>query len=177
MANFDPIKDQIIPIEGDYVWDHDDLGGETKYGISKRSYPDLDIKKLTLDDACAIYKRDFWDVMRLSEVNDQKIAENIFWFGVNSGTIESIKILQHILNEDKYSILNEDGICGTKTLQSLISFISQNGIFERGINSIICKILLNSLKLEQISYYVNIVKNKPSQNKFLLGWINRTLRN
>src|SRR5688572_24264776 len=36
-----------------------DTGGETKYGISKKSYPSVDIKNLTLDQAIAIYKRDF----------------------------------------------------------------------------------------------------------------------
>lgn len=33
----------------------------TKYGISAASYPDLDIAALSLEDARAIYKRDYWD--------------------------------------------------------------------------------------------------------------------
>lgn len=37
-----------------------DPGGETKYGISKRSYPHLDIAGLTLDAAKAIYEYDYW---------------------------------------------------------------------------------------------------------------------
>jgi len=37
-----------------------DLKG-TKYGISAASYPTLDIATLTLDQARAIYKRDYWD--------------------------------------------------------------------------------------------------------------------
>lgn len=43
-----------------YVNHPKDPGGETKYGISKKSYPDLDIKALTLEEAMAIYLRDYW---------------------------------------------------------------------------------------------------------------------
>lgn len=48
-------------IEGGYVNDPRDPGGETKFGISKRSYPREDIKALTRDRAITIYKRDYWD--------------------------------------------------------------------------------------------------------------------
>lgn len=43
--------------EGGYA---EDSGGPTKYGISQRSYPTLDIKNLTLDQAKAIYYEDYW---------------------------------------------------------------------------------------------------------------------
>src|SRR5512137_1244197 len=48
-------------IEGGYSFDPDDPGGETKYGISKRTYPLYNIKNLTLADAKWLYKRDYWD--------------------------------------------------------------------------------------------------------------------
>jgi lysozyme family protein len=51
----------IFKREGGYVNDPDDAGGETKYGISKRSYPDVDIAGLTKDGAGQIYRRDFWE--------------------------------------------------------------------------------------------------------------------
>jgi hypothetical protein len=38
-----------------------DTGLETKYGISKRAYPNLDIMNLTLEQAVSIYKTDYWD--------------------------------------------------------------------------------------------------------------------
>ncbi|WP_324606443.1 glycosyl hydrolase 108 family protein [Xenorhabdus nematophila] len=50
----------LLPMEGGYVNDPHDRGGETQYGISQRSYPRLDIRALTQDDATAIYYRDFW---------------------------------------------------------------------------------------------------------------------
>ena len=46
--------------EGGYVNHPNDPGGETKYGISKRAYPDEDIKNLTLKRAGDLYRRDYW---------------------------------------------------------------------------------------------------------------------
>ena len=60
MIEFKDIINNVLQSEGGYVYDKDDPGGETKYGISKRAYPDFDIKNLTKDDAKAIYLRDFW---------------------------------------------------------------------------------------------------------------------
>jgi lysozyme family protein len=177
MANFELIKAQIIPIEGGYVFDADDPGGETKYGISKHSYPDLDIKNLTLDEAAVIYKRDFWDVMRLDEVSDQSIAESIFWFGVNSGTKTSIQYLQKSMNilEDA-AILPIDGIIGKMTLRWVNYEYTICDYCESSDIPRYQTLLLEALKLEQIHYYANIANNKPSQQKFLLGWINRVFK-
>ena len=50
----------ILYHEGGYVNDKDDPGGETMMGISKRAYPNLDIKGLTEDDVKEIYHKDYW---------------------------------------------------------------------------------------------------------------------
>ena len=47
-------------IEGGYVNDPDDPGGETKFGISKRAYPSLDIKTLSKEAAKHLYFKDYW---------------------------------------------------------------------------------------------------------------------
>ncbi len=47
--------------EGGYSNDSSDPGGETKWGISKRAYPDLDIGNLTPQQAADIYAKDYWD--------------------------------------------------------------------------------------------------------------------
>jgi len=49
-------------LDDGYVNDPHDPGGETKYGISKRAYPNVDIKGLTLDAAINIYYRDYWPI-------------------------------------------------------------------------------------------------------------------
>lgn len=51
-------------LDDGYVNDPNDPGGETKYGISKKAYPNLNIKELTLEDALALYHRDYWSVAK-----------------------------------------------------------------------------------------------------------------
>ena len=50
-----------LPHEGGYVNNPKDPGGETKWGISKRAYPNLDIANLAHIDAANIYAKDYWD--------------------------------------------------------------------------------------------------------------------
>ena len=57
MAHFERAIDKTLAWEGGYVNDPKDPGGETKYGISKRAHPDVDIKNLSREKACAIYKK------------------------------------------------------------------------------------------------------------------------
>ena len=58
--NFDIAFDRLMGHEGGLVDHPNDPGGLTKFGISQRSYPNIDIRKLTREDSKAIYRRDFW---------------------------------------------------------------------------------------------------------------------
>lgn len=91
--NFDFAIDRVLGHEGGYVNNPKDPGGETKWGISKRSYPNVDIKNLTRDQAKDIYRRDFWNIVRLSEVYDG-VAFQLMDFAVNSGAGNAIRALQ-----------------------------------------------------------------------------------
>lgn len=90
--NFDTAFDRLISHEGGYVNHPNDPGGETKFGICKRSYPNVNIAALTVEDAKAIYKRDFWDV--LGDDVDPAIKFQVFDFAVNSGVQTAIRKLQ-----------------------------------------------------------------------------------
>ncbi len=62
MSYFDAAFAIVVGIEAGYTPGlPGDPGGETKFGISKRAYPNVDIAKLTLDEAKALYRRDYWD--------------------------------------------------------------------------------------------------------------------
>ncbi|MFX6884101.1 glycosyl hydrolase 108 family protein, partial [Acinetobacter baumannii] len=58
--NFDQAFDRLIGNEGGYVNNPADPGGETQWGISKRAYPNVNIRDLTREQAKAIYRRDVW---------------------------------------------------------------------------------------------------------------------
>jgi lysozyme family protein len=89
--NFDQAFDRLIGHEGGYVNDPNDPGGETNWGISKRSYPDVDIKNLTKEGAKAIYYRDFW--APLGNTPDA-VKFQAFDFAVNSGIQTAVRKLQ-----------------------------------------------------------------------------------
>jgi lysozyme family protein len=68
MVTFDSCFDKVLGHEGGYVNDPHDPGGETKFGISKRTYPNEDIAALTLARAKEIYRRDYWDRLRADDL-------------------------------------------------------------------------------------------------------------
>ena len=97
MSLFDITFDRLMKSEGGYVFDKNDPGGETNWGISKRSYPNVNIKKLTKEGAKAIYKKDFWDVIR-ADILPAPVAFQVADFAVNSGISTAIRYLQRVAN-------------------------------------------------------------------------------
>lgn len=112
--NSDTIIDWIIEIEGDYVNDLNDPGGETKYGISKQSYPELNIKTLTKHMTQVIYKTDYWNQIR---GDDLPTGLDLFLMdtAVNCGIKTAVMILQKTVRA------KQDGIFGPKTMKKLQS--------------------------------------------------------
>lgn len=101
--------DVLLKNEGGYVNDPRDSGGVTKYGISKKAYPDLDIKNLTIAQAMEIYHKDYWDRCKCDNIPDA-LSVAVFDFAVNSGVKTAIKKLQIALG------VKADGIIGNQTL-------------------------------------------------------------
>jgi lysozyme family protein len=95
--------------EGGYVFDSHDPGGETKFGISKRSYPGLDIKNLTEDDAAEIYRHDFWDPLK-PLLLPERLRFCLFDCAINQGLPTAIKFLQAAVGT------KTDGILGPLTI-------------------------------------------------------------
>jgi lysozyme family protein len=99
-------------IEGGYVNDPRDPGGETKFGISKRAYPDLDIRNLSREAAIEIYERDYWDACRCDEF-PAWIAVAVFDCAVNQGIAAAGTILQRLAR------VKPDGIIGRVTVAAV----------------------------------------------------------
>lgn len=110
--NFDKAFEQLIGHEGGYVFDPRDPGGETKFGISKRSYPTLDVRALTLADAKALYRRDFWERAQCDKMPPE-LAFDVFDAAVNSGIGQAIRWLQRAVG------VADDGRVGPLTLAAL----------------------------------------------------------
>ena len=100
--------DLIIELEGgDKLIE--DTGGLTKWGISQRAYPDLDIASLTRSDAEDLYYRDYW---KAAQADAFEYPVNLFLFdaAVNQGVNAATRMLQQAAGG-----LAVDGIIGPKT--------------------------------------------------------------
>ena len=102
----------VVGAEGGYVNDPHDPGGETKYGISKRSYPDVDIANLTEADARNIYWRDYWKPMHCDLFSYPK-ALCLFDCAVNQGKRNAAKFAQRAV------CVTDDGIIGPRTISAI----------------------------------------------------------
>lgn len=158
---FEKAFEYVIQNEGGYVFDKNDPGGETKFGISKRSYPALNIKDLTLEDAKKIYYRDFWQKGKFEEISDDLIVMQLFDLSVNLGIRVAVIVLQRALRSVGKTV-QEDGLMGPETLLATLNSDPH------------C--LLASIKSEAAGYYRQIAAKNPSQQKFLKGWLNRAYK-
>lgn len=112
MGKWDTAIAFVLEMEGGYTLDPNDPGGETNFGISKKAYPDLDIKNLTVDQAKDIYHRDYWMPCRCDNL-PAPWATALFDMAVNQGTDRAIKTLQETFG------LTPDGIIGPATLAAV----------------------------------------------------------
>lgn len=170
MGYFEEAFLAVIGIEKGYVNSKYDNGGETKFGISKRTYPELDIPNLTLEKAKTIYFYDFWncDLLTLSNIKDKEIAIELFDTSVNMGQEVAGKFLQTALNHMNrnqriYKDLLVDGWIGAVTLNVL------EIVLKRGEKAK----LLKALNGEQYKRYVEIILKNPEQENNFVGWLER----
>ena len=109
---FDKAFAKLIDHEGGLVNNPADKGGLTKYGISQRAYPHLDIASLTLQDVRELYKRDYWDRAQCDRLHPD-VAFQVFDGAVNSGIGNSIRWMQEAAG------VAVDGIVGPLTLRKV----------------------------------------------------------
>ena len=151
---FDKAFEILMLHEGGYSNDPDDHGGETKFGISSKSYPEVDIKNLTLEGAKSIYFADFWVRPGFSRIDSDELAIKVFDLGVNIGTKRVSKFLQEATTFFG-SNLTIDGAVGEKTLYWINNFKHP-------------KALISALEIVVGNYYISL-----NQQKFLAGWLIR----
>ena len=156
MADFDPAIAFVLKHEGTLSADPNDPGGLTKYGISTRSYPGLDIRNLTVDQARAIYQRDFW---KYAGIKSQAVANKVLDLAVNLGSAAAARVLQQSLGSLMAGPIVADGVVGPQTIGLVNAADEQE--------------LLAELKARAAYYHTQDVIANPSSRSFLLGWLRR----
>lgn len=185
MANFDIAFKNTLTHEGGYSNDPNDPGGETIYGLARKKNPDwegwtlvdnfkrdkLNFPKNALADSAIMslvklfYKKRYWDVNRLDEINLQEICNEMFDTAINLGQGKAASFLLlsvDLLNRGgkDYSDVPEDG----KIDPSDVALVNSH---KRPQNILKC---LNGL---QFMHYYTITKAKPSFEDYFNGWLNR----
>jgi lysozyme family protein len=158
MATFEPAVEVVLDHEGGYVDDPADRGGRTKFGISQRSYPALDIAKLTRQDAIEIYRRDWWHRYGYERIRDQRLATKVFDLAVNMGARRSHLLLQQALKAVGLSV-TEDGLLGPETFAA--------------VNLAPAPPLLAALRSEAAGHYRLLMARTPTLQRFSRGWLGR----
>lgn len=149
MADFNLAIPVVLKNEGGYVNNPSDPGGETKYGISKASYPYVDIANLTVGQATAIYMKDFW---LFGGIVNQAVATKLFDSYVNMRHA-AIKIAQQVAG------VVVDGGYGPHT--------------EAAINAMDPFVFLSNFRAGLAYHYRAIAAANQAEAKFLKDWLER----
>lgn len=165
MAEFVPAFERMIGNEGGYVLHTvaGDRGGMTYAGIARKSWPNwtgwnaLDNgERPPAEKVRRFYQAYFWTPVAGSGIASQRVAQTLFDFGVNAGVKTAVILAQTVAGS------TPDGIMGAKTLAAI------NGMDEDRF--------IMAYALAKLARYAQIVTRDRSQQKFLLGWVNRTLK-
>ncbi len=168
MAAFSPAFDQMIRNEGGYVLHTvaGDRGGMTFAGIARNfwgGWPGwrlVDAGQINSPELRQLveqfYTDNFWIPAGCDDLAADDVAADIFDFAVNAGVRVAVRLAQVVAG------VSADGVAGPVTA--------------RAINAMPAELFAVKYALAKVARYVAIVNNDRSQSKFLLGWINRTLR-
>ena len=151
---FDRAFDHVIGHEGGYVNDPRDPGGETKFGISAKAYPDLNIKTLTVEDAKRIYFSDYWHKAGCYML-PAGLAYAVFDAAVNAGVGRATRWMQEAVGTVP------DGRIGPAT-RAAISASMRNPLA-----------VLETLNAIRLKHYMSL---SNMTDRFGLGWSRRVLQ-
>ena len=156
------ILNSILESEGEeYTNDPDDRGGPTKWGVTLPVLSEFwgcpvtveQLKALSRDEAYEIFEHLYANRSGFLKLSDEAVRAMMVDWAVNGGVETAVKHLQFAL------AVPVDGICGPVTLAAA------NGRDPRE--------LLKLLGAQRQEWYVELVKSRPSQIKWLGGWLNR----
>lgn len=175
MTPFDASFEQLIVVEGGYANDPADAGGATMYGITEAvaraaGYTGP-MSVLPLSVAREIYRERYWTPLSLDAVAavSPRLAHELFDSAVHAGPSTAGQWLQRCLNALNdgarlYADLPVTGLVREMTLAALRAYRERRG--EPGV-----QVLLRALNGLQVAHYVTLAERRPTDERFLYGWI------
>lgn len=171
------IIDEIIRVEGGYVNDPSDSGGETNFGVTvavARAYGYKGpMKDLSREDAFKIYSDRYWNAVRADELValSERVAREVVDTSVNMGPGRAGKFLQRsltVLNDRGrlYPDLAVDGKIGPATVDALAVYLSVRD----------ATILVSALNCLQGAYYIELAERREKDERFVYGWFKNRVK-
>lgn len=199
MSEFNIAYGKTMSHEGQYSNDPRDRGGETWKGVARKMHPNWegwliidqikrsvitsDLSRILRDDeeleqtVQAFYQAEFWDRLLLDRIAYQDVSNELFDTAVNQGQVTAVKQFQEALNllnnnQKHYSDINEDGKMGPGTLKAYWAYMLTANFpgrsAERNTQTLLA--VMNGLQFQR---YVEICDNRPDQEVYFYGWVNR----
>ncbi len=190
MADFETAYYLTNKVEGGYVNDPDDKGGETYRGIARKFHPDwdgwiiFDKEKESSSSSLSsrldgnpvlqakiqkFYLNEYWNKVNGDLIPEQRIANEVYDNAVNMGYKQSSEYLQRTINilnrnqkEDFYKDIKVDGNIGPGTIEALKQCLKLNG----------AKRVLNVINGFQFKHYLELMEKNPVNEKYI-GWFDR----
>jgi lysozyme family protein len=138
--------------------------GCTKFGIATNTYPNLDIRNLTIEQAGKLYERDFWKPLHLSELESQGLANEIFDTAVNCGVGTGGNIVLQLVNIFGPAHYKLNGKVNSEQIEWINKFTRKKS------NRVTFYKALNVLQGER---YLHIITHNPKMMRYSNSWFSR----
>lgn len=165
MASFRESVEMLLKNEGGYTKHDTDQQGnvfEANFGITKKTYPDLDIKALTREEAIAIYRRDFWGPIR-GDAMPQAVADAMLDYAANSNVWQAVTDLQRVVGHENLEVDGNFGSITAKSLRDTLKFATPEEVGA-------------ALNRNRLRLFQRLVTQNPQRARELPSWQKRVTR-
>lgn len=171
----------VFAIEGGYVNDRNDSGGETNHGVTVQVARDHGyagpMKSLPKGMAQQIYIQTYIQAPKYDRVLLQSpaVGTKLVDIGVNAGPGRSTRWFQQALNDlsragRDYQQIQVDGAIGSHTLATYDALVQRRGRVKA------CELMLKMLDGYQSAHYTRLAQGKANAS-FLVGWLDHRIGN
>lgn len=155
-SRFDSYIERVLSSEGGYVNHPSDPGGETNWGVTKRTAQSAgyhgSMRAMTRDQAIEIYRIHFWDRYGLDRIGGA-VSFQVFDAAVNHGWGNAVRMLQRAVGSA------DDGIIGPITIRKANEMNPSKAVL--------------NFNAERINFYTKL----SNFSHFGRGWVNRVAEN
>lgn len=172
----------VLSVEGGYVNDPRDPGGETNHGVTvavarENGYTGS-MREMTRTDALDIYESKYVVGPNFDRIVDLSpaVGEEVIDSGVNAGPGRSARWFQTALNQlnandSSCPRLQVDGVIGNQSIQAYSCLVRARGPVRA------CELTIKLLDAQQASHYMNLVNSDRKFGAFIVGWVDHRVGN